>query len=163
MKKIKPSWLNLGCAKTLKQGLDELYILNPEIKKTSDRAGKLFFDHDLTHIIFGADAKLDHEILLDYYTLFGTEISWKKMKEYFNNPEIKVISKQIFEKKGFLKFFIFYYPSFFLKIIKVIIQAKRMKKKWPFENVSQKMLNSSIIDLREEYGIKRTVNSFFLN
>jgi hypothetical protein len=29
-----------------------------------------------------------------------------------------------------------------------------MKKKWPFSNVSDDMMNTSISDLRKEYGIK---------
>ena len=29
-----------------------------------------------------------------------------------------------------------------------------MKKKWPFSNVTNNMMNTSISDLRKEYGIR---------
>ena len=59
------AFLNQDCRATLGEGLSELYCHAPDVAEVSDRKGKSFRDHDLTHVIFGCDTSLEGENLLE--------------------------------------------------------------------------------------------------
>ena len=82
---------------TLKEGLEEFYSINPHFKELSEPDGikGLFFQHDITHIVFGLNSKLEEEHLLDSWALWGCKIKWKTMFKYMQHPVIKEITKKI--------------------------------------------------------------------
>ena len=51
---------------TLQLGLEEFYSINPQFKELSESEGRegLFFQHDITHILFGMSNTLEEEHLL---------------------------------------------------------------------------------------------------
>ena len=57
-------FMQQDCRLTLRDGLEELYRHAPEVAVVSQRKGKMFVDHDLTHVLFGCDTSLQGEILL---------------------------------------------------------------------------------------------------
>ena len=68
-------FMQQDCRLTLRDGLEELYRHAPEVAVVSQRKGKMFVDHDLTHVLFGCDTSLQGEILLKPWILFGTTIN----------------------------------------------------------------------------------------
>ena len=139
---------------TLQQGLQEFYSINPHFKELSeinDEKG-LFFQHDITHIVFGLNTNLEEEHLLDSWALWGCKIKWKTMYEYMKHPEIKKITKEIYKDLGLfgiIKKIIIMIP---LKLI-VVFRALRMKKKWDYHNFTKEQLSRRISDIRREYNI----------
>ena len=87
---------------TLQEGLEEFYSINPNFKFLSDKEGKegLFYQHDITHIVFGLNTKIEEEHLLDSWTLWGTKFKWKKIFGYIKHPAIKEINKNIYKELG---------------------------------------------------------------
>ena len=139
---------------TLQQGLEEFYSTNPKFRELSEPEGKkgLFFIHDITHIIFGLNTKLEEEHLLDSWALWGCKIKWKTMYEYMKHPAIKKITKEIYNDLGtwtIIKKIIVMIP---LKLL-IVFRALRMKKKWDYHNITEEQLNSKISDIRKEYNI----------
>ena len=139
---------------TLQQGLEEFYSINPHFKELSEPEGRqgLFFQHDITHIIFGLNNKLEEEHLLDSWALWGCKIKWKAMYEYMKHPAIKKITKKIYKDLGtwgIIKKIITMIP---LKLF-IVYRALRMKKKWDYHNITNEHLNSKISDIRKEYNI----------
>ena len=140
---------------TLLQGLEEFYSINPQFRKLSEQDGKegLFFQHDITHIVFGLNTKLEEEHLLDTWALWGCKIKWKSMYEYMKHPAIKKITKEIYKELGvwgIVKKIIVMIP---LKLF-IVLRALRMKKKWDYHNITEDLLNSKLSNLRKEYNIK---------
>ena len=140
---------------TLLQGLEEFYSINPQFRKLSEQDGKegLFFQHDITHIVFGLNTKLEEEHLLDSWALWGCKIKWKSMYEYMKHPAIKKITKEIYKELGvwgIVKKIIVMIP---LKLF-IVLRALRMKKKWDYHNITEDLLNSKLSNLRKEYNIK---------
>ena len=140
---------------TLLQGLGEFYSINPQFRKLSEQDGKegLFFQHDITHIVFGLNTKLEEEHLLDTWALWGCKIKWKTMYEYIKHPAIKKITKDIYKELGvwgIVKKIIVMIP---LKLF-IVLRALRMKKKWDYHNITEDLLNSKLSNLRKEYNIK---------
>jgi|TARA_B110000914_G_C15274248_1_gene359014 hypothetical protein len=148
-------FLNQNCESTLREGLEELYRHNPEAALVSKEKGKLFIDHDLTHVIFGCDTSLAGEMLLKPWTILGTTISIKEMKKYAADPEIQKIDKEGIALmggmfKGTLKVIFYYVPQIFWIWL---TQVRKMNKKWPHSDITEEMLDAKICDLREEYNI----------
>jgi len=148
-------FLNPNCTKTLQEGLDELYIHNPDVAATSKLKGKSFQDHDVTHVIFGCDTSIRGEIILKPWILFGTDISRQEISDYMNDEEVKRLNKEGIELMGgtfvaVLKL-VHLVPQFF---ITWFLRVRKMNKKWPHSGISDSMLKARIVDLRNEYGIQ---------
>ena len=109
--------LKQDCDLTLREGLAELYRANPEVESVSKAKGKMFTDHDLTHVIFGCDTSLIGEIVLKPWILFGTTINIEEMKTYAADPEVKRLNEEGRELMGgqvlgTLKLVFYYLPQF---------------------------------------------------
>jgi len=148
-------YINQDCSMTLEEGLEEYYRSNiPEVKQYADKI-PLLVDHDLTHVIFGLGTTVEEESLLDTWTLRGTDITWKQIYNYTFDYEFKKLIKSIVKDEGG-----------WFKLIGVVIKCiprklkihfnriPKMKKKWPFSNVTKGMMNRPINELRKEYGIE---------
>ena len=144
------------CKLTLREGLEEYYTSNPpKIKEYADKYGDFLISHDLTHVIFGLGTSIKEESMLDTWTIWGTNITWKKIFEYSFNKELRELTKELVRDIG--GWFVVSKAVFNAIPLKLKIIFKRIpkiKKKWPFENVTEEMLSTSIEDLRKEYGIK---------
>ena len=139
---------------TLEQGLEEFYSINPHFRELSETDGTkgLFFQHDITHVVFGLGTKLEEEHLLDSWALWGCKIKWKTMYEYIRHPAIKEITREIYKDLGtwgIAKKIIKMIP---LKLL-IVSRALRRKKKWDYHNVTEEQLKSKISDIRKEYNI----------
>ena len=139
---------------TLKQGIEEFYSINPKFRDLSEKEGRegLFYQHDITHIVFGLDNSFDQEHLLDSWTLWGTKFKWKKLYGYIKHPAIKEINRHILKEFGIwglIKKIIIFIP---FKLL-IVSRALRMKKKWNYHEISDELLNCKLSDLRKEFNI----------
>ena len=88
LSKLFMEFLEQNSTQTLLEGLEELYINNPEVAASSKLKGKSFQDHDLTHVIFGCDTSIRGEIILKPWILFGTNISKQELMDYSKDEEV---------------------------------------------------------------------------
>ena len=145
-----------NCSLTLQEGLDEYYeSSDPMIKEYADKYGSFLVNHDLTHVIFGLGTSLKEESMLDTWTLWATDITWKQIYEYSFNKDLRQLTKDLVSDIGgwfvVLKGVLKAIPS---KIKIIFTRVPEVKKKWPNDGVTQKMLSQPIVNLRKEYGIK---------
>ena len=148
--------LKQDCTTTLQEGLDELYIHNPDVAASSRIKGKSFQDHDLTHVIFGCDTSIRGEMILKPWILFGTNISRQELRDYMNDEEVKRLTKEGIALMGgpllfTLKLVFIMLPEF---LVTWFLRVRKMKNKWPHSGISDEMLRKRIVDLRKEYGIQ---------
>ena len=150
------SYKKQNCSLTLQEGLDDYYkSSDPMIKEYADKYGSFLVNHDLTHVIFGLGTSLKEESMLDTWTLWATDITWKQIYEYSFNKDLRQLTKDLVSDiggwfvvlKGVLKAIPF-------KIKIIFTRVPGVKKKWPYDGVTQKMLSQPIVNLRKEYGIK---------
>ncbi len=149
-------FLKQGCAATLREGLNELYRHAPDVAEVSERKGKSFRDHDLTHVIFGCDTSLEGEILLKPWILFGTTITVDEIKAYQADPEVQRLNQEGLEMMGgrlrtYSLALVYYFPLFFWIWLR---RVRKMSAKWPHSEVSEAMLDTPLEQLRQHYGIK---------
>lgn len=149
-------FLKQGCAATLREGLNELYRHAPDVAEVSERKGKSFRDHDLTHVVFGCDTSLEGEILLKPWILFGTTITVDEIKAYQADPEVQRLNQEGLEMMGgrlrtYSLALVYYFPLFFWIWLR---RVRKMSAKWPHSEVSEAMLDTPLEQLRQHYGIK---------
>lgn len=150
------SFLQQDCALSLREGLDELYQKQPEVGASAQKVGKLFIDHDATHVIFGCDTTFKGEAMLDAWTLGGTDIGWKGAIAYSRMPEVKeIIQKLVKEEGGRLRLYAKYFVTVFPKVMRVRFgPVRRLNNRWPYHGITDDMWNTPIKDLRSQYGIE---------
>ena len=149
-------FLKQDCPLTLREGLQELYLNNPEVAATSNRKGKIFHDHDLTHVIFGCDTSINGEIALKPWILFGTTLSLREIKDYAADEDVQRLNKEGETLLGgpllaTFKIIFIFLPQFF---ITWLFRVRRMHQKWPHSSISPDMFDTRISDLRSAYGIE---------
>ena len=149
-------YLKQNCELTLAEGLEEYYSYNnPQIKNFSVKYGKLLVDHDITHVIFGLGTSVKEESLLDTWSIRGTDMTWKQIYEYATNQELKELTKVIINEIGGWHKVVFIVIKCIPMKLKIHFnRIPKMKKKWPFSNVTSEMMETPISDLRHEYGIE---------
>ena len=148
-------YMNENCQLTLREGLDELYRHNPEVASISRAKGKIFTDHDLTHVIFGCDTSIVGEIMLKPWILFGCNISMAELRMYADDPDVQKLNKEGRALLGgmvlgSLKLVFYYLPQFFWIWY---THVRKMSRKWPHSTLTDEMMNSRLCDLRTEFNI----------
>ena len=144
-------YLKQECALTLREGLEVHYSVDSSYKKNVEIA-PVFYNHDITHVLFGLSTAVQHESLVDTRVIFGTNWGFKKyVNDYFKNSDAIKIIMQIFEEIGYVRGTLLSLKSFF-KAFRVIIDCMKMSKKWKV-NTSDNLLDTSLSDLRKQYNI----------
>ena len=135
---------------TLQQGIDRFYAKNEtyfSVRPHSATAQKFLLRHDVAHVIFGCDTSIYGEGVVKVWTTFGSTLGfWKVISEYNEANAF-----QLFRMYSF-NHIVKNISRFLLTIPKVIMRAKRMKKRWTWSNY-EPYLNTPIQDIRKEFGI----------
>ena len=144
-------YLKQDCSLTLREGLKIHYSVDSTYKKNVELV-PAFYNHDIVHVLFGLSTAVNHESLVDTRVIFGTNWGFKKyLNDYLRNPDALKIIMDIFKKIGYMKGILLSFKSF-PKLFKVIIDCRKMSKKWEV-NPSMDLLNTRLSDLRSKYNI----------
>ena len=147
---------NQNSQQTLKEALEEFYSINVQFKnlveKNSPNA-KVFKEHDYTHVLFGLGTSIEEESLLDTYVIWGMKFNWGVIFDFYKDPEYKEVIGDIVSKYGgYWGIFKIYLSLMPLKF-RVFLRCMKMKKKWHYHDISERLLNRSLQDIRQEYNI----------
>ena len=147
---------NQNSQQTLKEALEEFYSINVQFKnlveKNSPNA-KVFKEHDYTHVIFGLGTSIEEESLLDTYVIWGMKFNWGVIFDFYKDPEYKEVIGDIVNKYGgYWGIFKIYLSLMPLKF-RVFLRCIKMKKKWHYHDISERLLNRTLQDIRQEYNI----------
>ena len=138
---------------TLAEALDEYYqansgkVLQPEY--LSEESRMLFRNHDICHVIFGLDTKIDDEALADMRTLFSTDVGWRRYLSYLESDKA---ARAIFKGVGFGSLFVATVRAA-PRILRAFLQALTAHKRWPW-NPPDRFMIRSLNHLRREFHIK---------
>ena len=144
-------YLKQNCDLTLNEGLKIHYSVNSSFKNNVEIV-PAFYNHDIAHVLFGLSTAIEHESLVDMRVILGTNWGFKKyMNDYIKNPDARKILMQIFKDIGYIKGIILSLKSM-PKLFKVIIDCRKMSKKWKL-NPPDELLNEKLSILRKKYNI----------
>ena len=147
---------NQNSQQTLKEALEEFYSINIQFKnlveKNSPNA-KVFREHDYTHVLFGLGTSIEEESLLDTYVIWGMKFNWSVIIDFYKDPEYKEVIGDIVSKYGgYWGIFKIYLSLLPLKF-RVFLRCMKMKKKWNYHDISERLLSRTLQDIRQEYNI----------
>jgi hypothetical protein len=140
-------------AQTLAEGLAEYYARNrgrvTPPGELPPESVALFRSHDICHVVFGLDTTFADEAMADTRTMLSSDVGWTRYAAYLANDSA---AKAILREVG--------YAAFVLgtlratpRILRAVIEAFRMKKRWPW-TPPEAHLARPLADLRAEYGIR---------
>jgi ubiquinone biosynthesis protein Coq4 len=135
---------------TLHEGLTELYgsmddLLDPS--QLDERAQQLFELHDAAHVVFGCDTSLHDEVLIDTWTLFGSDIGLLQYAKYLELPEAREVVMDIGLWRTTVTLF-----RMLPEVFRTIRRARSMRSKWPWQDHAE-FLNRPLSEVRRELGI----------
>ncbi len=139
-------------AQTLADGLEEYYAANiGKVARPRDLTPEsvaLFRSHDMCHVVFGLNTTLDDEAMADVRTLLSCDVGWRRYARYMtSDPAAKAIFKDLGYLNG-IRVTIHAIP----RICRGVVEASRMKKRWPW-NPPESFQTRPLAGLRREYGI----------
>jgi ubiquinone biosynthesis protein Coq4 len=149
---MSDNYLERDCHITLRQALDNYYAQNPDFyqpNQLDDDSRKVFFAHDVCHIIFGCDTSLVGEAKVEQWTLNSTNFNFK---EYVDTVLSTEATRQAVNEISPIKLLLQGILNL-LPLIKTYLLARKVKPKWDFYTYS-KYLDRSISDIRREFNIQ---------
>ena len=142
---------------TLREGLEEFYSINTQFRDLAEKNNpnaNIFKEHDYSHVLFGLGTSIEEESLLDTYVIWGMKFNWRKIINFYKDPEYKEVIGDIVKKHGGYWGIFKIYMSLMPIKFRVFLRCLKMKKKWNYHDISDQMLDSKLCDLRKEYNIE---------
>lgn len=144
---------------TLRQGLERYYGANSSLKRYQDlRVGWLYipwvdlFKHDILHVVTGYGTGLDHELTLIGFLL--TAVSWKRPWYFYLQSFGTFLELLLQSCQGKAWGDTYYAPWAVCQCyFKGVCQGFTVKKKINAYLEPNEVLDRSLSDLRDEYGI----------
>lgn len=138
---------------TLAEALSEYYAANEGIiARPADLppdSAALFKSHDMCHVIFGLDTSFVDEAMADTRTMLSCDVGAAKYALYLGaDPQARKILKQV----GVLAFVMGTLRAI-PRICRAVVDAFRMKRKWPWEPPAS-FQSRTLGELRSEFGIR---------
>jgi hypothetical protein len=141
---------NQACELTLREALAEFYSVNSHLfsaPQPNTEWTELLVHHDVGHVFFGVNTSILDEAAGDYWTLFGTDLSFTDYLAYAKSPE----GKKLINSIGFINIV----KSLFLGIpilYKVYLRTRKMTRKWETRGYDQYM-DIPLVKIRKEFNL----------
>lgn len=135
-----------NCTLTLKEAVAEFYSVNAHIFSPPEADTiwtEFLVHHDVCHVFFGVNTTIFDEMGGDYWTLFGTDISFKEYWGYIFSPD----GKKVVENIGSINII----KSLFWGIpllIRVYFRSRKMSHKWAARDY-QEYMNTPLSEVRK--------------
>ena len=142
---------------TLREGLEEFYSINTQFRDLAEKNNpnaNIFKEHDYSHVLFGLGTSIEEESLLDTYVIWGMKFNWRKIINFYKDPEYKEVIGDIVKKHGGYWGIFKIYMSLLPIKFRVFLRCLKMKKKWNYHDISDEILNTKLCNLRQEYNIE---------
>lgn len=125
--------------------------LDVKYREMREEAQLHFERHDIVHVLFGLDTSIRQEAQADGWTLFGTDISRRDIRDFFDLPEEKELITEI----GWWEITKAYFrgiPDY----VRIAWQSRKLHKKWRWsDNAAYR--SKLVADIRREFGIRRAI------
>ena len=140
-----------NCKLTLKEALAEFYAINSaafSVPKPETKWTELLVHHDVGHVFFGVNTSILDEAAGDYWTLLGSDLSFKEYLDYAKTPE----GKKLIEEYGYLtilKSLLISLPLLF----RIYLRTRKMTRQWKMRGYEQYM-DKPLGEVRKIFNLK---------
>ncbi|MFN6559616.1 MAG: hypothetical protein RMY28_007385 [Nostoc sp. ChiSLP01] len=154
----RPKYTNKNSSQTLRQGLEEYYVVNLHITDPSTQPedfAKILLAHDASHVIYGCDTNMYDELKLLPLTFWTSDFKFRDWLRERQNPSVNVMYEDMIERDGVIRL----YSSIFFELVRLVpelismwLKTRNHKTFLPFLNF-EPMLDRSLLDIRQEFGL----------
>lgn len=113
----------------------------------SEKAKKLFEQHDIIHVLFGLSTSVRDEAKADGWTLLGSDVTWVELRTFSELPE----EKEIVSDLGWVTI-----TRAVLRAIPDYLgmawRSRRLTKRWRWSD-NAPYRKKSVAEIRREFGI----------
>ncbi|MEM7697281.1 MAG: hypothetical protein AAF236_02620 [Verrucomicrobiota bacterium] len=145
-------YLSANSTQSLREGIAELRIAEGAENDAAEHLAPELLDdidiHDAIHVLFACPTDLRGEIIAHIWTAFGTTVSMADMHRVNAHRDHREVLRQIGHRK-LIATWLRSIPT----IGKTLLRARRMKAKWPVEEMDQ-FLDRPLNELRSDFGIR---------
>ena len=135
---------------TLAKGLEEYYVLNPQLKRgdqLSRTAMDFFRSHDVVHVLYGCNVSMPHEAVVKLSSLFGTTGGMSVLRGYLLQESIDVYRKLPW--RDTMKAVVI---SPYL-IARSLWRCAHQREPWPWTGC-ESFMDMPLCEIRSRFGIK---------
>ena len=139
------------CKLTLREALAEFYSINSHLFSVPEPKTKwteLLVHHDVGHVFFGVNTSILDETAGDYWTLFGTDLSFKEYLMYAKTPEGIKLIKDI-GMINIIKSLILGLPLLY----GIYFRSRKMTRKWKTRGYEQ-FMDTPLVEIRKLFNLK---------
>ena len=140
-----------NCKLTLKEALAEFYAINSStfsVPKPETKWTELLVHHDVGHVFFGVNTSILDEAAGDYWTLLGSDLSFKEYLDYAKTPE----GKKLIEEYGYLTILKSLFVSLPL-LFRIYLRTRKMTRQWKMRGYEQYM-DKPLGEVRKIFNLK---------
>lgn len=158
-----PCYTEKYSTQTVQEGLKEYYKINADLTNPStqpDDFGKILLAHDVGHVIYGCDTGMYDELKLLPLSWWTSECTFKEYLKMRKNPAVDVMYEDLIKRHGVIWLYcsiILVLPRLLPELISIWFKTRNRIDRVPFFEF-ELLLNRSLIDVREEFGILDLIN-----
>lgn len=153
----RPRYADKASTQTLREGLEEYYVLNPELTAPETQPpefAKILLAHDVGHVIYGCDTGMYDELKILPLFWWTSECTFQRFREMRNTPAVDVMYDDMIREKGVWLYssILKVLPSLIPELIAIWFKTRDHKKPVPFLEFHP-LLDRSLLDIRQEYDL----------
>ncbi|BAZ13572.1 hypothetical protein NIES4071_54110 [Calothrix sp. NIES-4071] len=160
----RPSYMDKNSTLTLTEGLEEYYILNPNVtdpRKLPPDFAKILLAHDVSHVIYGCDTGMFDELKILPLTWWTSNYKFRDhlrtLKDPTISPAIRVMYDDLIKEHGVVWLYgsiLCVFPRLLPELIAMWFKAKRRQNQHlvPFLDF-ELLLDKSLIEIRQHFDL----------
>ena len=159
----RPCYTDKYSTQTVQEGLEEYYKINSDLTNPNtqpDDFSQILLAHDVGHVIYGCDTDMYDELKLLPLSWWTSECTFKEYLKMRKNPAVDVMYEDLIKRHGVIWLYfsiILVVPRLLPELVSIWFKTRNRKIRVPFLDF-ELLLNRSLLDVRQEFGILDLIN-----
>jgi hypothetical protein len=161
-RRTRPNYTHKDSIQTLKQGLDEYYVVNSTVtdpRKLPPDFAKILLAHDITHVILGCDTDMYDEIKLLPLCFWTSDYKFadylRTIKDPTIRPAINIMYRDLVKQHGLLWLYgsiVLVLPRLLPELIVMWSKTRGSRRYYPFFDYHP-LLDQSLLEIRQKFDL----------
>ena len=156
--KQRPGYTDKYSTRTVQEGLEEYYKINSDLTNPNtqpDDFSKILLAHDVGHVMYGCDTDMYDELKLLPLSWWTSECTFQEYLKMRKNPAVDIMYEDLIKRHGVIWLYfsiILVVPRLLPELVSIWFKTRNRKIRVPFLDF-ELLLNRSLLDVRQEFGI----------
>jgi len=161
-KRPRPHYMDKNSTQTLRQGLEEYYVMNPNItdpRELPAEFARILLAHDVSHVVLGCDTDMYDEIKLLPLGFWTSDFKFSNYLRTNRDPAIKpaidIMYDDLLKEHGVLWLYasiLVVLPRLLPEVVVMWFKTRGSRKYYPFLDYDP-LLDTSLLEIRQEFDL----------